>query len=489
MNSLSCQRLRTFLMIILAITVAESFAQKKKSNQVTIQHVEVIDTPVIEWESFRGDTTVGMNVQIFSCRIKSKLPFQRIEVKVNGLTTDVYGAKDFSSGQAGKYEQLIEPSITLRTGTNSIQVLAENDKGITKESTRSVVVDPAKIAVLRNQKDQTPPMIYLSTPSNIREDRVVVYEQMVKITGVVMDESGVQQLTVNNTLTPIKSNGAFTIYLPLNVGDNGITIEVKDVNQNIALKKFTIDRKNTDGTAYDPTGATNYLLVIGIDTYNTWPRLNNAVSDAEAVKQVLTSKYNFDLGNVTTLYNKDATRSNVYQALRNLIEKISPGDNLLIYYSGHGYFDKLLSEGYWVPVDGSKNDVSTFVENSQVLKIIENINSQHTFLVADACFSGSLFASSSRGYSEQVEKYKSRWGLASGRLETVSDGTAGSNSPFATSFIDFLKNNTAPKVPVSDLIQYVKKKVSEANNQTPIGNPLKGVGDEGGEFVFYKKVK
>jgi hypothetical protein len=487
MNSLFCQRLRSTLIIVLTLTAIGSFAQKKKSNQVTLQHVEVIDVPVIEWESFRSDTTVGMNVQTFSCRIRSKLAFDRIEVKVNGLTTDVYTANDFAPGEPGKYEKLIEPSITLRTGTNSIQVLAENSKGIKKESLRTVIVDPAKIAILRNQKDQTPPMIYLSTPSNIREDRVVVYEQMLKITGVVMDESGVQQLTVNNTLTPIKANGAFTIYLPLNVGENGITIEVKDVNQNIALKKFTVDRKNTDGTLYDPTGATNYLLIIGIDTYDKWPRLNNAVSDAEAVKQVLTSNYNFDVGHTTTLYNKDASRSNIYQALRNLIEKISPGDNLLIYYSGHGYFDKLLSEGYWVPVDGSRNDVSTYVENSQVLKIIENINSQHTFLVADACFSGSLFASSSRGYTEQVEKYKSRWGLASGRLENVSDGTAGTNSPFATSFIEFLKNNNAAKVPVSDLIQYVKKKVSEANSQTPIGNPLKGVGDEGGEFVFYKK--
>ena len=489
MNFFCCQRPRPFLMIILTLSVFSSFAQKKKSNQVTLQHVEVIDVPVIEWTSFRGDTTVGMNVQIFSCRVTSKLPFQKIEVKVNGLTTDVYTAKDIETGRSGKYEKLIEPSITLRTGTNSILVLAENSKGIKKESLRTVVVDPSKIAVLRNEKDQTPPMIYLSTPSNIREDHVVVYEQMVKITGIVMDESGVQQLTVNNTLTPVKSNGAFTIYLPLNVGSNGITIEVKDVNQNIALKKFTIERKNTDGTLYDPTGATNYLLIIGIDNYDTWPRLNNAVTDAEAVKQVLTSTYNFDAQNTTVLYNKEASRSNIYQALRNLIEKISPGDNLLIYYSGHGYFDKLLSEGYWVPVDGSRNDVSSFVENSQVLKIIENINSQHTFLVADACFSGSLFASTSRGYTEQVEKYKSRWGLASGRLETVSDGTAGTQSPFALSFINFLKNNTQSKVPVSDLIQYVKKKVSEESSQTPIGNPLKGVGDEGGEFVFYKRMK
>jgi hypothetical protein len=134
-----------------------------------------------------------------------------------------------------------------------------------------------------------------------------------------------------------------------------------------------------------------------------------------------------------------------------------------------------------------EKDLSGFIPNSQILRIIENINSQHTFLVADACFSGSLFNSTTRGYSEHVEKYRSRWGLASGRLEEVSDGDAGKNSPFAKSFIEFLRTNQEPKVAVSDLVQFVKKKVSETSAQTPIGNPLKGVGDEGGEFIFYKR--
>ena len=118
-----------------------------------------------------------------------------------------------------------------------------------------------------------------------------------------------------------------------------------------------------------------------------------------------TNRYTFDSLDVTILLNEQATRSNIYTALRNYIEKVTARDNLLIYFSGHGYFDKLMSEGYWVPVDAQGKDVSGFLPNSQILKVIENINSQHTLLVADACFSGSLFASSTRGYTDQVEKY------------------------------------------------------------------------------------
>lgn len=481
---------KIILTLFIAASILHTEAQKKnRGNQVTIPKVEVVDVPSIEWVSYLNDTTiVGQNIQTFSCLVRSRLPLQQIEVKINGITSDVYSQVDFSKAiGVNKYEQIIERTVTLRTGSNSVFVVATNDKGIRKESLRRVIVDPTQISVLRNSKDQTPPMIYISNPSNIKQDYTLEYNDMVKITGTVIDESGIQFLKVNNITTPIKANGSFNINLPLNVGDNPITIEAKDLNQNIALKKFMIERKNMDGSEYKFEDAKNYLIVIGVNAYKNWPTLFNAVADADAVKKVLTSRYKFEPENVTMLVDSQATRFNIYDALRKHIEKVSSRDNLLIYYSGHGYFDKLLSEGYWVPVDGVRNDVSSYVPNSQILKIIENINSQHTFLVADACFSGSLFASTTRGYTDHVEKYKSRWGLASGRLEEVSDGQSGTNSPFAQSFIEFLIKNQEEKIAVSDLVQYVKKKVAEVNDQTPIGNPLKGVGDEGGEFIFYKR--
>lgn len=479
----------TFILLLLVVGT-QGFAQKGKKNHLTILGVGVVDKPSIEWVSYLTDSAVvGLNIQTVSCLVHSRLPLTKIELRINGITSDVYQSGDFSSEIApNTYAQKIERTVTLRTGYNTILVKAENVKGIVQESVRKVVVDPNQIATLRNKDDKTPPMIYVSNLANSRNDVLQVFEGVVKLTGTVFDESGVQQLTINNINTPLKENGSFVINLPLNMGETPITIEAKDVNQNYASQKFIIERKNADGTDYKVEDARNFLIVIGINDYQSWPQLYNAVSDVKGVNTVLTSEYLFEPENVTLLLDGEATRSNIYEALRTHIEKITPQDNLLIYYSGHGYFDKLLSEGYWVPVDGAKNDVSSYIPNAQILKIIENINSQHTFLVADACFSGSLFASSSRGYAEQVERYKSRWGLASGRLEEVSDGNAGStNSPFTQSFIEFLKTNPEQKVAVSDLVQFVKKRVSEANQQTPVGNPLKGVGDEGGEFVFYKR--
>ncbi len=345
----------------------------------------------------------------------------------------------------------------------------------------------SQFTILKDASDKTPPQLYVSSPANTSEGFVIVYTDLLAIKGTVIDDAGVSQLRINGLETPMRNNGNFTIMQPLVVGENLINIEATDINGNTALKKFIVSRRNVDGEPYDATKAKNYLMVVGINSYEYWPKLNNAVKDANDVAQTLRSIYKFDFDDVILLTNETATRNNIYKALRDFVTKVTPQDNFMIYFSGHGYFDELLNEGYWVPVDAKVNSTGDYLSNSDILKVIGNINSQHTFLVADACFSGSLFSDTKRGYIENVERFKSRWGLASGRLEVVSDGQEGNNSPFAKKFIEFLKTNKDDKISVSQLVQHVKMSVAEISDQTPIGNPLKSVGDEGGEFVFYKR--
>jgi WD40 repeat protein len=245
---------------------------------------------------------------------------------------------------------------------------------------------------------------------------------------------------------------------------------------------------NTGGNDldFDPAAkGKNYLLVIGIGQYTSWPVLGNAVKDAKDVKRILTTRYTFDNENVTEVYDQDATIEGIYAAFNKLKSKIKTNDNLLIYFSGHGFYNAALEEGYWIPVSAKKGKETEYLPNSTLLKYLKSIDTKHTFLVADACFSGSLFSDGHRGYIENVESVKSRWGLTSGRLEYVSDGTAGKNSPFATYFIKYLETNEKKRFACSEVIQYVKISVSNNSDQTPIGNPLRSVGDEGGEFIFY----
>ena len=172
---------------------------------------------------------------------------------------------------------------------------------------------------------------------------------------------------------------------------------------------------------------------------------------------------------------------------RTLIKKITPEDNVIIYFSGHGEYDKVFDEGYWIPVNAQLGAHEDFVPNSKIKSILEAIKAKHIFLIADACFSGSLFTQfKSAAIAERLENDPSRWGLTAGRNEVVSDGQVGDHSPFADSLLYHLKENKAP-LGVATLCNRVVENVVAAAEQTPRGEPLKVQGHRGGQFFFHPK--
>jgi hypothetical protein len=230
----------------------------------------------------------------------------------------------------------------------------------------------------------------------------------------------------------------------------------------------------------------NYLLAIGIDKYKHWPVLQNAVKDAKDIIEVLTTQYQFEADFVYTLFDEKATESNIYQTIRDLKRKITPDDNLLVYYSGHGHYDKDFDEGHWIPVEADTKTEDRYISNSNIIKRINAIDAHHVFMIVDSCFSGSLVVANRSFLAD--EHYRSRRIFSSGRLEAVSDGSPGHNSPFASLLLARLKRNTDKFVNTTDLVQYVKKTIAGKSSQAPVDGRIQNSKDEGGEFVFHLKV-
>ena len=239
----------------------------------------------------------------------------------------------------------------------------------------------------------------------------------------------------------------------------------------------------------------NYLLAIGIDTYTHLPTLSNAVKDAQEVIQVLTDRYQFGVEEVIALFDSAATERNIRKELDRLIDLVTPNDSLLIYFAGHGKFHEKRKRGYWIPVDAEPGQTADYIDNSVVRDYIMDIQSRHTFLVSDSCYSGSFFRQmrsidspeEARNFHyKKIEFAPSRWALMAGGLEKVSDGKAGESSPFNRSFINCLKYNLDPHLSVLELIIRVQKAVGNNHAQQPIGNRIYGVDDFGqGQMVFH----
>ena len=102
----------------------------------------------------------------------------------------------------------------------------------------------------------------------------------------------------------------------------------------------------------------NYLLIIGIDKYQHAPKLKNCQSDCRDLVEILNEKYRFDLENIITIFNENATKENIFNAFQRYAKDIQSRDALLIWFSGHGIIEE--KKGYWVPFDANPSKTNEF---------------------------------------------------------------------------------------------------------------------------------
>jgi len=231
-------------------------------------------------------------------------------------------------------------------------------------------------------------------------------------------------------------------------------------------------------------------LVIGINDYQDpkIPDLKSTVNDAKAMANLLSRKYGFS---VDLMLNRQATRAKVIQKLRKLALNSRPDDSILFYYAGHGDIDRVLNDGWWIPVDATGGDPSTYLDNTIVQKVLRSMKSKHILLISDSCYSGTLFGQVRSIPSVIDDKYylslyneKSRWGMTSGNKTPVSDQGSEGHSVFAYQLLKTLRNNTKPYISTHEIYARIAPIIANNSEQTPMCRPIRNTNDQGGQFIF-----
>jgi uncharacterized caspase-like protein len=230
-----------------------------------------------------------------------------------------------------------------------------------------------------------------------------------------------------------------------------------------------------------------FALVIGNNNYMFLPKLITAKDDALEVARVLKHGYDFEVRLLL-----DARRSDILLALGELRRELTEGDNLLIYYAGHGWLDMEGDEGYWLPIDAEEDNTVNWISNSSITTTLKALKAKHALILGDSCYSGKLargIAVGPRpaGYLSGLVQKKARSVLSSGGLEPVADsGGKGKHSVFASAFLGALRENRG----VMDGIQLfseLRREVMVNSDQTPEYSDIRKAGHEGGEFIFVRK--
>ncbi len=325
------------------------------------------------------------------------------------------------------------------------------------------------------------------------------------ISGRVIAPAGLRALTINGHVVQVDDQGIFTMdFPPLRAAQDTFPVQILavDIQDKRATKKLmlvagkTVVRAQPMADEDMAVFGNYYALVIGNDRYQHWNPLRNAVSDAQAVANVLEAQYGF-----MVTFLKDATRREILKALNNFRKSLKENDNLLVYYAGHGHLESDIDRGYWIPIDAEIDDTSQWILTPNITDLLELMSAKHVLVIADSCFAGKLTRSSLAklrpGLSDDarmkmlktVAKKRVRTALTSGGEHPVLDVGEDGHSVFTGALLDVLGENQAI-IETERLFLAIRTRVVKAADQykmeqVPTYWPIQFAGHESlGDFIF-----
>lgn len=236
-----------------------------------------------------------------------------------------------------------------------------------------------------------------------------------------------------------------------------------------------------------------FAVVVGVNEYEAWPKLEGAVPDARRVAESLRRR-GFD--EVIEVYDADATREHILRLLgAELPRKTRSEDLAVIFFAGHGQTETLPNgekRGYVIPVDGTTDSVfATAISMDQLRSLSGRMEAKHVYYVMDSCYSGLGFVRGIRpiektsDYVAKVTSYRAVQMITAGQ-EGEMASEQGGRGIFTTYWLRALDGEADfdgdGYVTANEIGAYVPGEVTNVTDsrQTPLYGTLEG----NGQVVF-----
>jgi very-short-patch-repair endonuclease len=137
-----------------------------------------------------------------------------------------------------------------------------------------------------------------------------------------------------------------------------------------------------------------YVVVVGIDRYRAWTKLERAVNDANGARNAFIRLGFTELR--PALLDDAATGTALHRLVHDDMHEISADDSLVVFFAGHGHTvtrtfadGTVAKQGFLVPVDAeAPGGSSSLVNLESWLHTIAHLPARHILVVIDACHSG-----------------------------------------------------------------------------------------------------
>ena len=207
--------------------------------------------------------------------------------------------------------------------------------------------------------------------------------------------------------------------LPGTAGDDPRNRRVEIVN---LRTEVDATRNASTPTGRDGGSHSGRALLIGIERYRSVNQLIGTVNDARAMKGFVSARLGFDESEIRMLLDSEATRDNILRSIEDwLIAGTRPGDDVFLYFSGHGSqqrddngdeadgLDETL-----VPVDatiGADRIARGMIADDEIAALLTRLSGRRVYVVVDTCHSGT----SNRGIGVDTWRYEKTLRAADGR--------------------------------------------------------------------------
>lgn len=225
-----------------------------------------------------------------------------------------------------------------------------------------------------------------------------------------------------------------------------------------------------------------FCVAIGVGEYQDekLPSLKFSTKDARDFAGAIVKKKGFPYVDVQVkiLTDKDATRSDIFEAMEWLQQETTPNDICIFFYAGHGFRDER-DRFYFIPYGGTTDKLYNCFSARDFRNMAEDINCK-LVVFADACYSAALFegnrSAATTHFVEQLRRTKNGTLLyASSASDTKSkENSEWGNGAFTKALITAFNGGARQQfdegLSTQALENYLYKEVRRLTNfkQTPI---------------------